>query len=84
MTPKITHEMRSALAQSPGKPIEVEDDVSHRTYLLVDAESGRVLVEQWIREQLRAGLEAADRGEIQRFDAEAIKLAGRERRPAET
>jgi hypothetical protein len=76
VTPKITPEMRAALAQQPGRPVEVEDDASQKLYLLVDAQSGRVLVEQWIREQLQLGLDAAERGEVVSFDPEAIKAAG--------
>ncbi|HEV3138105.1 MAG TPA: hypothetical protein VGZ26_09375 [Pirellulales bacterium] len=71
--------MRAALEQHPGQPIEVEDDESEKRYILVDAQSGRALAEQWIREQLQVGLDAADRGEIVPFDPEAIMARGRER-----
>lgn len=82
MTPKLTPEMRSALGQSPGQPVLVVDDVSHRTYVLVDAERGRELVEQWIRQQLQVGFDAADRGEVLPLDADDVKRAGRKRRSA--
>jgi hypothetical protein len=71
--------MREALAQHPGAPIAVEDDLTQKTYLLVDVEAGRAVAEQWIREQLQLGIDTADRGLISEFDAEAIKAAGRER-----
>jgi hypothetical protein len=71
--------MRPALAQCPGQPIKVEDDRTQQTYLLVDAERGRALAEQWLREQLQVGLDAAARGETVEFDAESIKAAGRKR-----
>jgi hypothetical protein len=77
MTPKITPEMRSALANQPGQPVEVEDDENQRVYLLVDAERGRALTELWIREQLQLGFDAAARGEIVEFDAASIKAQGR-------
>jgi hypothetical protein len=79
MTPKITVEMRAALAQHPGQPVEVCDDETKKIYLLVDAESGRALTEQWLREQLQVGLDAAERGEIVAFDVDAIKAEGRAR-----
>jgi hypothetical protein len=79
MTPKITPEMREALAQHPGQPVAVEDDQSQKKYMLVDAETGRSVAEQWIRDQLQLGLDAAARGMVTDFDPDAIKAAGRER-----
>jgi hypothetical protein len=79
MAPKITPEMREALAQHPGQPVPVEDEVTKKRYLLVDAESGRAVAEEWIRDQLQVGLDAAGQGEVLDFDAEAIKAAGRQR-----
>lgn len=79
MAPKLTPEMRAALAQNPGQPVEVEDEQSQQRYILVDAQSGRALTEQWIREQLQIGVNAADRGEIVPFDPDAIMARGRER-----
>jgi hypothetical protein len=79
MAPKITAEMRAALSHHPGQSVEVEDDETQRVYLLVDAERGRALAEQWIKDQLQVGLDAAARGETVDFDAAAIKAAGRQR-----
>ncbi|MGD9720796.1 MAG: hypothetical protein AB7O59_13990 [Pirellulales bacterium] len=42
-------------------------------------ECARALSEQWIREQLRLGMEAADRGEIEPFNPAVIKSRCRER-----
>jgi len=36
MTPKITNEMRDALHQNHGRPVEVEDDQSSGIYVLID------------------------------------------------
>jgi len=82
MAPKITPEMRAALSHHPGQPVEVEDDETRRVYLLVDAERGRALAEQWIKDQLQVGSDAAARGEIVDFDPESIKAAGRQRMDA--
>ncbi len=79
MTPKITPEMRAALAKHPDQPLEVEDDQTQKVYLLVDADHGQAMTEQWIRGQLQIGLDAAARGEVVYFDADAIKAAGRQR-----
>ncbi len=79
MAPKITHQMREALAQHPGRPLEVEDEQTQKVYMLVDAEQGRMLAEQWIREQLQIGLDAAAKGEVVEFNPDAIKAAGRQR-----
>ena len=79
MALKITPEMREALARQPGRPVAVEDDQTQKKYLLVDAESGRAVAEQWIRDQLQLGLDAAERGDVVDFDPEAIKAAGRGR-----
>jgi len=35
MTPKLTQELRQALAQQPGQPLQVEDPVTHARYVLV-------------------------------------------------
>lgn len=71
--------MREALQRHPGEPVTVEDEQTNKKYLLVDEETGRAVAEQWIREQLQIGLDAAARGEVADFDPEAIKAAGRER-----
>lgn len=44
--------MRDALSRNPGKPIELRDDESNRTYLLVDREQAREFLEQWIVQEL--------------------------------
>lgn len=35
MTPKLTDELRQALSQDPGRPLQVEDPVTHDRYVLV-------------------------------------------------
>jgi hypothetical protein len=78
MAPKITDEMRAAIAQQPGRPVEVEDELTRKVYVLIDADAGRAMTQQWIREQLQIGLDAASRGDIEPFDADAIKAMGRD------
>lgn len=38
MTPKLTDELRRALAKQPGKPLQVEDPVTHARYVLVQVD----------------------------------------------
>lgn len=45
MTPQLTEELRQALAQHPGKPLQVEDPVTHDRYVLVELD----VYEQWQR-----------------------------------
>ena len=68
-----------ATRRPPGRPVQVEDEQTRKMYLLIDAESGRALAEQWIRDQLQVGLDAAARGEVATFDPDAIKADGRHR-----
>ena len=69
--------MREALVQHPGQPLEVHDDEMQKVCLLVDSERGRALTEQWLRDELQVGLDAASRGEVVPFDVEEIKADGR-------
>jgi len=39
MAPKINEEIRQALQQQPGKPLEVEDDQTHAKYVVIPAEA---------------------------------------------
>jgi hypothetical protein len=39
MAPKINDEIRQALQQRPGKPLEVEDDQTHAKYVVLPAET---------------------------------------------
>lgn len=77
MIPKLTPEMRSALSAHPGQPIPVEDDETHRVYLLVDAQRGHELMERWLRDELQRGIDDLKQGRVVPFDAESIKAAGR-------
>ena len=70
MTPKITNEMRKALHQHPGKPLEVEDDQTQTVYVLVAKEDFREMVDQELRRQLQIGFDQADRGELEEWDVE--------------
>jgi hypothetical protein len=36
MTPQLSPELRQALARQPGRPLEVEDPLTHAKYVLVE------------------------------------------------
>jgi hypothetical protein len=38
MTPKLTDELRQALTEQPGQPVQVEDPETHARYVLVQLE----------------------------------------------
>jgi hypothetical protein len=79
MTPKITDEQRRAIEAHPGEPVRVEDDKTHRTYILVEESRAPKLHERWLRQQLEAGFDAAARGEFVAWDPDRIKDEGRRR-----
>jgi hypothetical protein len=43
MTPQLTDELRQAIADHHGEPVQVEDPVSHTQYVLVQLEAYRQL-----------------------------------------
>jgi hypothetical protein len=77
MTPKLTEEQRKALHQSPGRPVRVEDEQTHKTYLLVGEDALGSLWEDYIHREVQKGLEAADRGEVEPWEIESLKAEGR-------
>lgn len=79
MTPKITDEQRQAIEAHPGEPLRIEDDKTHRIYILVEESGAPQLYEQWLRHQLQKGFHAADRGDVVQWDPERIKAEGRRR-----
>lgn len=79
MLPRLTDEMRAALASNRGGPIEVEDGETHQVYLLVDAEQGQRLMRRWLTDALKRGMDDVHQGRVVPFDPEAIKAQGRNR-----
>ena len=72
MAPKLTPEMRSALSQHPGQPIEVEDDQTHRVYLLVDREDARSQLDAWIIQQLIVAEADIEAGRVSTWDKQRL------------
>ncbi len=78
MTPKLTDEQRQALQANPDVPLRVEDEQTHKVYLVVGEEALPTLWEDYIDREVRKGLAAIDRGEVEDWDVESIKSEGRQ------
>lgn len=70
--PKLTDEMRLALAAHPGSPIPVCDDQSQQLYVLVPRDQFAQLQDDYVRRELQIAFEQADRGEWEELDIEAV------------
>ena len=64
MTPKLTEEQRQAISAEPGGFARVEDEETHKVYLIIEESRASELYEQWLRHELQKGFDAADRGEV--------------------
>ena len=74
---ELTPEQRSALSASPGLPLEIEDPLTHRVYLVIEQGETPSLDEEYIRDALAEGFAAVERGEVEEWDAAATKAEGR-------
>lgn len=72
-TPKLTEEMRRALDQQPGQPLEIEDEATHRVYILVPKEDFPQMVDEQLRRQLQIGFDQADAGDVIAWDIDAFR-----------
>ena len=72
MTPKITNEQREALHQTPGKPVDVEDDQSAEVYVLVAKADFRQMVDEELRRQLQIGFDQVAAGDVGEWDADEM------------
>ena len=78
MTPKLTEEQRQALQANPEKPLRVEDEQTRKVYLVVAEEALPTLWQDYIDREVKKGLDAVDRGEVEDWDIESIKSEGRQ------
>jgi len=79
MAPKLTDELRAAIREQPGLPLRVEDEQTKKVYLLIEESEAPQLYEHWLRRELQAGFDQADRGELVDWDPDRIKAEGRRR-----
>jgi hypothetical protein len=78
MIAKLTKQQRQALQANPQKPLRVEDDETHKVYLVVAEEALPTLWQDYIDREVKKGLEAVDRGEVEDWDIESIKSEARQ------
>jgi hypothetical protein len=64
MTLPLTDEMRAAIRQQADGPICLEDAQTRDTFVLVELDEYRRLVDERLRRDLQVGFSQADRGEV--------------------
>ncbi len=57
-------EMRDALKAHPGSPLQIADEQSQQTFVLVNLDDYRRLIENRLCNDLQVGFDQADRGEV--------------------
>jgi hypothetical protein len=78
MTLPITDEMRAAIDQHAGDLICLQDQQSHRTFVLLDLDEYRRLVDQRLRRELDVGFAQAERGDVAPWNVEEFLKKARE------
>ncbi len=68
MTPKLTDELRLALEGDPGRPIRVEDEQTQKVYLVMSEEALPTLWEDYIRREVKKGLDDVKAGRTRRYE----------------
>lgn len=79
MIPRLTDEMRQALAAQLGGPISICDDQSQQFYVLVPQRQYAELHDDYVRRELQVAFDQADRGEWVDLDVESIIAEARRR-----
>ena len=70
-------ELRTALLSQAGEPLQIWDEQSQKTYLLVEQVRQPPMDEDYLRELLRPALEDEAQGNVGLLDIDAIKQEGR-------
>ncbi len=79
--PKLTDEMRQALAIRPTGPIPIEDEQTQNFYVLLTKEDYCRLHDDHVRRELQVAFDQVDRGEVSDLDMKEL-LAEAHRRHA--
>ena len=82
IAPKLTDEMRQALAKQPAGPISIEDDQTQNFYVLLSKEDYCRLHDEYIRRELQVAFDQVDRGEVSELDMDALLAEAHRRRTA--
>ncbi len=72
ITPKLTDEMRQALASRPAGPIPVKDDQTQSFYVLLTKDDYCRLQDDYVRRELQVAFDQVDRGEVSDLDMAAL------------
>jgi hypothetical protein len=72
MSLKISPEQRQALLANSGSPVEVEDDQTQQTYVLVSKKGFHDMVDEVLRRRLQIGFDQADNGDVADWDIDEI------------
>lgn len=75
--PSLTPEMRQALDAGGGLPIQIEDPLTHKLYLVVEKSEGLELDSEYLRTQVEIGLADIEAGRVVPWNPERIKSEGR-------
>lgn len=70
--PKLTDEMRQALAMRPAGPIPIEDDETQNFYVLLTKEDYCRLHDDYFRRELQVAFDQIDRGEVSDLDMSGL------------
>jgi hypothetical protein len=70
--PKLTDEMRQALAVCPTGPIPIEDDQTQNFYVLLTKEDYCRLHDDSLRRELQVAFDQVDRGDVSDLDMDAL------------
>ena len=80
--PKLTDEMRQALAAHPAGPIPIEDDQTQNFYVLLTKDDYCRLQDDFYRRELQVAFGQVDRGEVSDLDMNALLDKAHRRRAA--
>ncbi|MEX2186217.1 MAG: hypothetical protein WD875_05470 [Pirellulales bacterium] len=75
----LTDELREALRQNPGQPLQIHDEQSQKDYLLIEAEAATHLMGDWLRQAIDEGVRAVEEGRVFDWNPEDTIRRGRER-----
>lgn len=79
--PKLTDEMRQALASRPAGPIPIEDEQTQSFYVLLTKEDYCRLHDDYLRRELQVAFNRVDSGDVSDLDMKEL-LAEAHRRHA--
>jgi hypothetical protein len=80
--PKLTDEMRQALAARANGPIPIEDEQTQNFYVLLTKEDYSRLQDDYYRRELQVAFDQVDRGEVSDLDMNALLAEAHRRRAA--